>query len=474
MIERSEWSETKFLLDRTILSVQDGINILSANKKSLILISFVLIAFLVTGCGYKNSDLLTIPYDKESSKRLYKEFKTGHKHRHFRIFITKIEAEEIELMEPLSMDDVNKFGNIRVPTNIIQLYRNYTTKYVKNTFIEYDIAYNFCMNINGLKDVSNLGPVYAELDKNNNIVSIMAVLYYKKLNDKPDKNGYRIPINYKYELPLYVKYYQEELKNVIGYAKGYILTGSKAQEKLSCLNTDPSLIFNLVLELSREYMDLDKISFMYPHVKFFDKEGYYRTFKMSNTANLLKIYLNKTEEAGHNELFYNNCPRSDYINCIAIFSGGSKEKHEYYGIFKDIIAYAAKKTQYDDDYIHYELDTKNNIASFTNKDGKGKTYKYKMSASSIQNLKEDIIKYEKNSIEEINFHFLDIKRIEKAFKEKEIPFDINRLKLINNINKTTGETIAKPDSKALKLINDILQSTPYIKRGVIQTKYKAK
>jgi len=95
-----------------------------------------------------------------------------------------------------------------------------------------------------------------------------------------------------------------------------------------------------------------------------------------------------------------------------------------------------------------------------------------MSASSMQNLKEDIIKYEKNSTE-INFHFLDIKRIEKAFKEKEIPFDINRLKLINNINKTTGETIAKPDSKALKLINDILQSTPYIKRGVIQTKFKS-
>jgi len=199
---------------------------------------------------------------------------------------------------------------------------------------------------------------------------------------------------------------------------------------------------------------------------FYNDEKEIYTFHMSSVDRLLlKTFLDKLEKSEHNNL--------DYTSGITIFSGGKGEALEYIGLITDTISTAAITTRYADDYIHYELDTKNNIASFTNKDGKGKTYKYKMSVSSIQNLKEDIIKYEKNSTE-INFHFLDIKRIEKAFKEKQIPLDINRLKLINNINQTTDETIAKPDNKALELINDILQSTPHIKRGVIQTKYKFK
>jgi len=189
------------------LSVQDGINIPSANKKSLILISFVLIAFLVTGCGYKNSDLLTIPNDKKMGKGLYDAIK--YKYKYYPqdiIFLSKIEPEYIEFVTPIfkyKLTIIDENTAIEFMARIAKSGLNdptYESIYIQEVYsqsilytkansyiIDYDKNYHSCLSIIDDKKNAIFGPIYVEVDKrNNNILSILAIVHYNKL-EKPDK-----------------------------------------------------------------------------------------------------------------------------------------------------------------------------------------------------------------------------------------------------------------------------------------------
>jgi len=209
--------------------------------KILILVSISLIAFLLTGCSNKNMDLFT-NYDKELGRGLYTKINYNHIGLGY-LFLIKAESEEIELMHPLFPNDIDKSGNIREPKVITELLYKHTVysilgknKKLRNTtIVKYDDMYHTCFSNSSTKD--SFGPIYAEIDREDNkFVSILYIIYHKELMDKPDKNGYRLPINYDYPIPSSVKLKPESLKDAVGYSKAYILTGSKAQEKALCLN----------------------------------------------------------------------------------------------------------------------------------------------------------------------------------------------------------------------------------------------
>jgi|GEM_PF-6483500 len=188
-------------------------------KKVLKFISFIVVAFLLTGCNLKQSMVIKKFNDKE-----YREAIGPHLHLANKLNFVNVEQEAIKIEEEFipnakytkykKVKDfyINSDDNFKLPNSISTYFYSVLTR--GNKIKHYSSIYHTCFYEDDVNRYSYLYPkIFAEIDKNNNIISVATYKY-----DKVEFSSFR--------------------ETDLQYITADIFIGSKIQEKTLCLKKD--------------------------------------------------------------------------------------------------------------------------------------------------------------------------------------------------------------------------------------------
>jgi len=234
----------------------------------------------------------------------------------------------------------------------------------ENEIKQYSSIYHTCFYEDDVNRYSYLYPkIFAELDENNNVVSVAT---YKS------------------------KFSNSFFNNLREYIIADIFIDSKVQEKELCLKKDFLLIFNNVQEKARKmgYIAIETnkkdntIRFVNKDKKIADRK--YQLFSREFNDTLYKGLFSKIQETEYTEIELND---ESYSTPNFKFVSKNSEDEDIVSTldYEFLVSLAAKEICTSCKYIHYKLDPKNNIVSFTNR--KSKISTYKMSYSDIVKLR---------------------------------------------------------------------------------------